>query len=204
MKILCLLVTCLNPQNRGSNNGDVRNKQYSDGLEKFFSYKHILDEHNVQICLTDNTCTELPSYINLPDGVITRLVNNNKGAINKGVGLIGQWLDCKDIIEQYDYVIHFEPRQLLVNFNFINNFLENPRDLFTHNHATRHFNTGLCALKSNFLIDYSTNCNLQHMYMRGISIETDLYNWYTNNNISHEILEKMNLIWYDGLKPVLF
>jgi len=176
---------------------DIRLEQYITGLKKVFEYKEILDKHNVHICLTDNTATDIDKRILdvLPDNVkVVACVNNRFGSKNKGAGVIEQWTYCKDLIKEYEWFIHFEPRQLLQNFNFITNFLDNPRNLFTMNLNSSHFNTGLFCMKSKLLL-----CYIQHTpapKLKGC-IENDLYN-YVKNNDSFDLLDKMELIWFDS------
>lgn len=175
---------------------DTRLKQYITGLKKVFEYKAILDKHNVQVYLTDNTTTDIDKRILdvLPDNVkVVTCVNNRFGSKNKGAGDIEQWTYCKDLIKEYEWFIHFEPRQLLQNFNFITNFLNNPRNLFTMNRNSSRFNTGLFCIKSKLLLGY-----IKHTpppKLKG-NIEDDLYH-YVKNNDSFDLLDKMELIWFD-------
>jgi len=171
-------------------------KQYIDGINKFLEYKTIMDKHNIDICLTDNTCDILPEYISdlLPDDVMVKVNTNNMGKKNKGIGLIGQWKTCEELMMNYDYIIHFEPRQLLINFDFINLFLINPCNLFTINCNNPTFNTGLFTLHSNILMDYISNNTMTEF----VSIENDLFNWCVDNNIEYNIIDKMNIVWYNN------
>jgi hypothetical protein len=200
-----MLPICCYPTNSGSNRGAERIQQYVKGLVKFFEYNDVLKKHNVDIYIVDNSIKDgdsLPAELLtiLPDSVIinTRL-NNTFGCVNKGAGLIEQWLYCKDIIAKYDWLIHFEPRQLLLNFNFINDFLENPRNLFTLGNGNNHFNTGLFCIETTKLLHYCHNINLNIMVLHSISIEYDLFNYIKNNNILFYICPKMELIWLEYL-----
>ena len=202
-KILCMLPMCCYPANHNSNKGNERIQQYVKGLTKFFEYNDILKKHGVDIYLVDNSIkvgVSLPRDILaiLPDNVkINTSLNNTFGALNKGAGLIEQWLYCNDIIAQYDWFIHFEPRQLLLNFNFINNFLDNPRNLFTLGGGRIYFYTGLFTIDSKILLDYYQNINLPNMISSLISIEHDLYYYFLKNEIKFNVCEKMELVWHD-------
>ncbi len=45
--------------------------------------------------------------------------DNDTGRINKGSGLIAQWGHAlPDLVGKYDYTVHYEPRQQLVNLSF--------------------------------------------------------------------------------------
>ena len=199
MKILCLLVTCLNPTNRLCNNGDERMQQFINGLEKFYHYASDFPD-NVDICITDNTTTQLPESINsiIPSNTQTILCTENGGKKNKGVGLIKQWRYCKDVIAQYDYIIHFEPRQLLTSNLFFTTFFNDLTDLFTYNINVRVFNTGLIAMKTSTLINYIDTIDTNKMENENISIEYNLYDFYIDNHLTFNTIEKMGLIWYDG------
>ena len=200
-----MLPICCYPTNSGSNRGAERIQQYVEGLVKFFEYNDIFKKQNVDIYIVDNSIKDgdsLPAELLtiLPDSVIINTsLNNTFGCVNKGAGLIEQWLYCKDIIAKYDWLIHFEPRQLLLNFNFINNFLENPRNLFTLGNGNNHFNTGLFCIETTKLLHYCHNINLNIMVLHSISIEYDLFNYIKNNNILFYICTKMELIWLEYL-----
>lgn len=202
MKILICLNICILSTNSLSNSQNERIQQYVNGLSAFFNYKKILDKYDIDIYITDNTIdniNDIPIQILnvLPKNVKFSVFNNNiYGCYNKGAGLIQTWLYNKELISQYDWFIHFEPRQLLKSFNFIENFLKNPRNLFTINVNIKHFNTGLFCLESKHLIDYISNTDLRHMINNSISIECDLYNNINNKGINYDVLDKMDLIWF--------
>jgi hypothetical protein len=196
-----MLPICCYPTNTGSNRGEERIQQYVKGLVKFFEYNNVLKKHNVDIYIVDNSIKygdSLPKDILaiLPDNVkINTCFNNEFGSKNKGAGLVEQWLYCKDIIEKYDWFIHFEPRQLLLNFNFINDFLENPRNLFKISGPS--FNTGLFAIKTNVLLKFSNSIYLHEMCRLSKSIECILYDYFIKNMIPFSLTEKIYLIWHD-------
>ena len=201
--ILCMLPICCYPTNTDSNRGRERIQQYVKGLGKFFEYNDIFKKHNIDIYLVDNSIK--PGYTLprdllaiLPNNVkINTSINNTFGSLNKGAGLIEQWLYCKELIAKYYWIIHFEPRQLLLNFNFINNFLENPRNLFTLGSGNNHFNTGLFCIETSKLLHYCQNIDMNVMVTQSLSIEFDLFNYIKKNNILFYICSTMELIWFD-------
>lgn len=203
-KILCLMPICINPSNKMSNCGKERIDQYVEGFTKFFEYINILNEHNIDIIVFDNSIAKnekLPQelLIIFPSNVIVLTGNNNKyGKFNKGAGLIETWNYLKNTISQYDYLIHFEPRQLLLNFNFINHFLNKNCNLFTMgNSDIKHFNTGLFTIQCEFLIKYISQINLDLMVFKQISIEYDIYDYFVKNEIPFFLKDNMELIWHD-------
>ena len=78
--------------------------------------------------------------------------------MNKGAGVISQWLDCKETIQQYDWFVHFEPRLLLYDYAFLNSIIRNPRNVFTSHED--YYNTGLFCIKSDMLLKFSLGINL--------------------------------------------
>lgn len=201
-KILCILPICCFPTNEYSCKGSERIQQYIDGFKKFFEYIEILNNYNVDIYIFDNTIDKnqvLPQEILeiIPSNV--KIINdsvNNYGGINKGAGLIESWIYLKNIIEQYDFLIHFEPRQLLINFDFILCFLQNNANTFTFSKDQTQFNTGLFCIDCKILLYLISNINIEFMINNIISIETLLYNFFIENNIQFIVKDKMNLIWY--------
>ena len=209
-KILCILPICINPTNNSSNTGLERIEQYITGLNKFFEYIEILNNYKVDIIIFDNTINKtemLPEKILeiIPDNV--KVINdnvNNYGCINKGAGLIECWKYLNNSISQYDFFIHFEPRQLLLNFNFITNFLENPRNLFTYGENNNHFNTGLFCISCKVLITFIKSINLHEMCQKCISIEYILLDFFKKFNIPYCLTDKMELVWFPHLcKPII-
>ena len=209
-KILCILPICINPTNNSSNKGLERIEQYVSGLSKFFQYIDTLNKYVVDIIIFDNTIKKTES---LPDKIlqiipknvkiITDIVNNY-GCINKGAGLIESWMYLNNYICQYDFLIHFEPRQLLLNFNFITNFLENPRNLFTYGENRYHFNTGLFCISCKILMVFIHSVKLNEMCHNYISIEDILFDFFKKFNIPYSLMDKMELVWFPHLcKPII-
>jgi hypothetical protein len=173
--------------------------QYLNGIKKV---KELNPESDIYI--SDNS-----NYLNEKSDILHYLIENNihiikdapnnYGKINKGAGLIENWKHNISLLKKYEYIIHFEPRLLLIDNYFINNFLENKRNLFTLNHPILmpHFNTGLFTIKSDILINYINTREINVLCIKSISIENDLINYFKNNNISYHILDKLNVYWFD-------
>jgi|UniRef100_A0A6C0CY03 hypothetical protein len=173
--------------------------QYLNGIKKV---KELNPESDIYI--SDNS-----NYLNEKSDILQYLIENNihiikdapnnYGKINKGAGLIENWKHNISLLKKYEYIIHFEPRLLLIDNYFINNFLENKRNLFTLNHPILmpHFNTGLFTIKSDILINYINTIKINVFCNNSISIENDLINYFKNNNISYHILDKLNVYWFD-------
>lgn len=202
-KIMCLLCCCLYPSNSSSINNETRIQEYIIGLTKFFEYNTILKVNNVDIVIIDNSITSDKKIDNkileiLPNNVKIITHSNNKyGAINKGGGLIENWLYINKMLSNYNWLIHFEPRQHLKSFYFIESFLKQPRNLFTLGENKEHFNTGLFCIKMCDLLNYLASVNLDIMITNYISIEYHLFNFIITNSINYDLLDKMDLIWFN-------
>lgn len=204
MKIIFLLNICCFPENTSSFNNKIRTQQYIDGLNTVFQYNNIIKNHDIDVYIVDNTIKNdetLPREILniIPSNVhLSLCLKNELGKKNKGAGLIDTWKYNKDLIQKYDWIIHFEPRQSLKSFQFVESFLKEPRNLFTININVEHFNTGLFCISKENLINYINNCDLNKMVNNSISIEDDLYKYFQDNKINYDTLEKMDLLWFAG------
>ena len=135
---------------------EKRIEQIYRGVKKFLVKKCKED-----IIFFDNT---IPKEKNIPEDLekllkdnnitINHDLNNNYGGFNKGAGLLEVWTSNKEILSNYEYILYFEPRQLIINFNFIENFLENPRNLFVYGEGKKCFITGLFGIKTSLLLEY--------------------------------------------------
>ena len=171
-----------------------RIKQYQNGINKIFEFNKDCD-----IIIADNG-----NNFNFKlNGKITVIKNNpnNYGKINKGAGLIEIWRNNIELLKKYDYIIHFEPRQLLINNDFINDFIKNPRNLFTIGKEQNHFNTGLFCIKSSTLLQYIRLNSPQLLVVKKLGIEYSLYHFFLRNKIHFDTREKMNLIWFPTDHP---
>ena len=102
---------------------ELRIKQYISGIQQIRDLNP-----DIEIYISDNS-----NYLNKPSNILDIIQQNkikiikntpNKyGHINKGSGLLENWQYNLSIIEKYEYIIHFEPRQLLKSNYFIDTFL---------------------------------------------------------------------------------
>jgi len=212
-KFLLQLIASIQPPYCSKDEVKKRNNQILEGLKKFFEYKEKLKIQNCDYHLLENTVL---NYDNLSKDIQDFAHENNLkiifsphniyGCKNKGAGEIENFKFAKEVISNYQWFIHFEPRQLLISHQFFDSFFENPRNLFTINKnpdAPRHFNTGLYATESKNIIkfiDQFSHSELQNMVSNSSSIEYIIYEFYVKNNIEFDTLDKMDLIWFDGEK----
>ena len=187
--------------------GEKRNLQYVKGLKSYFK----LHKENVDSCedvyIIDNTVLNKSKVDKTILEVIPEEVNlifthkNNYGKLNKGAGLIEGWEHNKELIKQYDFIFHHEPRQELINFNFYKTFISNPKNLFLALHNTQ-FWTGTMILKSKHLLEYIENSPVEKLGPYGISIESDMYNFFKDKEIPFNTVEKLGIEWHDESKKV--
>jgi hypothetical protein len=201
-KFICILPICSNPTNCESVTGEKRIQQYIDGFNKFFEYISVLNDNLVDIYIFDNTVDKNSKIhdrlleVIPPNVTIINDIVNTYGKRNKGAGLIEMWRYLRDIITNYDFLIHFEPRQLLLNFDFIHLFFENPNNLFTYGENKIHFNTGLFCINCTILLSFIDIVDIEYMSYNSICVEYLIFDFFIENKIPYNVTEKMNLIWF--------
>lgn len=181
--------------------GEDRINQYIDGFDTFLKGHDRFS--GIDFIISDNTSldvSEIDQRIisRFPAGSRLFLSRNNQvGGLNNGAGLIFTWRCLEDEFRRHDWVIHHEPRQKTRNFDFIDSFLSNPRNLFTINKEHgRHFNTGLFCISSTSLIDYCKSIDLIEMVKNSISIEDHIFQFFHREKIPFDVREEMGLTWY--------
>lgn len=135
--------------------------------------------------------------------------DNSLGKKNKGAGLITQFKKVLPLIsKEYEYVISFEPRQELENYNFFEQFLLDRQSYFRLEKVRAkkyrifpfllvQVMTGLFAMRRNDLEKYVLQVNLSWMVIRRISIERNLYKFLYRSGISFGRVARLNLLWHD-------
>lgn len=205
-KVFFELRTAFNVGNKkGVSNGKERTEQYINGLKKFFSYSFYENKNlNVTTFLCDNT-TENKEEIDIEIiNIIPSNVNyilkkkNNFGQFNKGAGLIEFWRENREELKKNDWVMYFEPRLILNSPDFINSFLENPKNMFTYNADSNHFNTGIFSIKTSDLLRFEESINLFDMVNNFWSIEDLLYKFFLKENIEFYTFDKMGVTWHNA------
>ena len=112
-----------------SNKQIERFGQFYDGLAAFFRHSKPFTENGTKIYLIDNTITSIDSVPGKirrmldANGVEVYLFNRNEyGSINKGAGEIQSIQHMKETIAQYQWFIHFEPRQVMQSSYFAESY----------------------------------------------------------------------------------
>lgn len=202
------IATFINDHDSTMEKNMMRKEQILRGLIKLFEYN--FNKYNCDILITDNTCESLPEeYLTvLPEGTLIRIFNNNTvGCINKGAGLLQKWLYNMDIIKKYEWIIHFEGRQLLQNYSFFDRFFENPAVYFrygdpcdTTNHS--HFYTGIFSISSTDLSNFCEYMPINYLIMHRISIEYPIRDYMISKA---NIVDTIGLRWFQARKePIDF
>ena len=129
--------------------------------------------------------------------------SNKYGGINKGAGVIENYISRFDLLKNYEYILHFEPRQKLISTVFFEIFLEKPSNIFKY--AERHWRNFYRV--NNFYTDY-----LQFNPPHGSSLLIMLIEPITNQNISmsmkylifrrnnldFRIVKRLGLCWHNS------
>jgi len=175
-----------------------RMKQYLNGLQSIvnFGYTNLILSDNSNY-LRENRGKEMKKQMIDEKIQLIDDTPNEYGFQNKGAGVLEHYIHAKKLLSGYDYIIHFEPRQVLVNNNFIENFIENPGNLFTYNKKGKHFNTGLFCLKTIDFYSFVENNTPQSMVSKKSCLEDLLYSFIKSKEIKFRLLDKMGLTWYD-------
>jgi len=186
----------------------LRKQQLINGLKKLFEYDY--KKHTCDILITDNTCTDLYPELQelLPEGTIVRCFRDNHvGAINKGAGLIQKWLYNQETLLQYEWILHFEGRQLLQSFEFMDRFFADPRTYFRYGNPfdssdLSHFYTGLFTVKVQDLFRFCSLYPIERLLKQHISIEYAMKDVLIDRTI---LVPRLQLRWFQSRKdPIDF
>jgi hypothetical protein len=206
---VCELRLAFEPPYTDKEKLDARYTQHYNGLQKVLEYN--FQANNCELYLLDNTLSDINQ---IPKNILDLLEKNSVeiilsktnryGSVNKGAGDIENLKLIVEKLKKYEWFIHFEPRQLLLSFQFFDNFFQNPRNLFTLNknpNAPPHFNTGLYACTTSDIIEFANmfdDNTIQQMVSNSISIEYILYSFFHKNQIQYSTLDKMDLLWFNN------
>ena len=200
------IATFINETDHAMEKNALRREQIRAGLAKLFEYD--FRGHSCDILITDNTCATLPDeYMSLlPAGTIVRCFNENTvGAINKGAGLIQKWLYNMEILKEYEWILHFEGRQLLLTHAFFDRFFASPAAYFRygdpHNRANHsHFYTGIFSIRSADLQAFCDVMPIPRLIRERISIEYPMKDFMISKTT---VLETVGLRWFQARKEYI-
>lgn len=220
---LVILQTAMNPNPEiVTSFGEERLRQYIEGFEKIYELSGKYREFDFVI--SDNTITpdwkmpkELEKIISKIDGIRKIFFYENELAVkNKGCGVLA---GLKKVVEKidmsgYSYCIYFEPRQLLLNFKFFDNFLKKPANYFKYEKYRvtastkpalirlffkifpfyrKQFNVGLFSLETRTFCDYVKKTDLQYLADNRISMEEDMLK--LKKRVKIEEVGELGIMW---------
>ena len=198
-------------------NSEERIGQYVKGFEQVavISGKY----KDIDVYLVDNTVDD----VSMIDGRLTTALekipgykgaiyfsDNKYGKKNKGAGLICAW---KGFLEKtkddYDYIISFEPRQELLNYDLFDRFMKHQNSYFRlMRPRVKKFRvipimlhqvlTGFSIFRREDLKKYTQEVNLEIMTNDKISIEDDLFDFLFRNQIEFEVVRFAGIRWHDA------
>lgn len=193
------------------NRGEERIEQIYSGIKKFLSHFDLLtNKEKCQIFFVDNTIESkdsIPKKIKeiLEENNIIQLVQikNYYGSKNKGAGDIDIWRENLNIMSDFKWILHFEPRTILNSSEFINKCLTSPSNLFKilrPDNTGEHFYTGLFMMDIEDLKDYINSINLDTMVNNCISIEYSLFEFMQSFKFNKfkEYTKKLKVTWNDS------
>lgn len=196
-----ILKSAYNPAeapNRHTHTGEERVLQFINGYNSFF--KNFKERDDTDVFVMDGTIDSvdliderikkiIPSYVKFK----LRL-NNKYGVFNNGAGDIETWRFYEDLLKQYKWIVHFEPRTSLITFSFFKNFYRGKRNLFALDNTGNQFYTGLFSISTELLLNFS-RLDLDWMVENSISIEKILHDYM--NDKPKEIVESAGVVWFD-------
>ena len=162
--------------------GLQRIKQHILGLKRLEQLDVFKDFSN--IIFTDNTVNSkilVPRKITktLPLNTIYILRRINKiGKFNKGAGLIENLQYCIKYIENFDYLVYFEPRLYAENNYFFKDFLSKPRNLFYKQKNA--YKSGYFGVSTADFINFLNKTNTNEMIEKNLTVESLLFKEFEN------------------------
>lgn len=180
--------------------GDIRKKQYIEGL-RVFSRK--MKKYKLDTFIIDNSCPfdSLPNRIKriITKRNITYINNtpNNLGKRNKGSGLLEAWKDNLELLERYEWIIHFEPRQKMVDDKIVRSFIKEERiPYFKRRTRFGGLETGFFIMKSSDMIEWIKSQNALQLANSSGSLEHRIEAFLKFKNIAYKQVSDLGLLWY--------
>ena len=224
LKTLVILTTAFNPSSTHHTAfGDTRLRQYVLGLSRVAEVLKQRPEFDAII--VDNTITDgwqMPAELQkvvqaMPRTKTVFFSDNALPSINKGCGNVIAWRRAQQATNDfadYNYVIHFEPRCLLLDFSFFEQFERRPAGyiLFekirptSSNQCKRMLMkllpvyhtqtwTGIFSITTTNFRQMLKSIDVQQMADKKISLENVVYDYRQ----FFRPVRKLGLLWHDAL-----
>lgn len=216
MKTAIVMPTAFISTNPNSNGREERIAQYVAGFKQVADL--VAKHPEFDVFFVDSTVEDpstldarlMESLNSIPNlKKVHFFYNNDYGKKNKGAGVIVQWRGILPFIgDEYEYVIHFEPRQELENFSFFETFLKSPkRYLKVMKSKVKRLKvipwtitqmwTGLMSLTKQDYAGYCAQADLDKMVFYRTSLESDLYQYIVRKKLPFQNLDTLGILWDD-------
>jgi hypothetical protein len=217
MKTALILPTAFVTTFNSGANSETRIQQYIQGFKQIAEVSSKYSD--LDVYLVDNTVDD-PSRV---DGRLTEALqaipglkdilyfsDNEYGKVNKGAGLICAWRGFLARTKiNYDFVISFEPRQELLNYDLFDRFVAHPNSYFRlMRPKVKKFRvfpimlhqvlTGFSIFRKEDMEKYCKEADLETMVRDRISIEDDLFDFLFRNQVSFEVVSFAGIRWHDA------
>lgn len=201
------LITCLftlyPPNSPYFTQGSQRENEFVEGFRRFRKIYDELLSKEFSVLLVENTVSsveEVPQAIRnewSDDWNFIATESNRYGGSNKGAGIVENYLLLKQggILDDYDWIIHFEPRLSLNDGSFFETFIKSPMNQFTPATEGQYF-TGLFSLESDALGEFINQISLEEMTMKRINLENIIYHFMVTK--PKRELDKVSCTWHDA------
>jgi len=183
---------------RFSYSGEDRVGQFINGYSSFFD--NFKPTEDTDVYIMDGTIDSVDSIDLRIREIIPKHVKyelhlkNDYGTKNNGAGVIETWRLHEDLLKEYKWIIHFEPRTVLRGFDFFNHFYSNKKSLFALDNTGQQFYTGLFSISSELLLDFA-DLDLDQMVQQSIGLEKALHDYMQNK--PKEIVDSVGIVWFD-------
>ncbi len=200
---------------------DERIRQYCAGFSRI---AEVIQKYpnDFDVFWVDNTIEPEKQYDQRLMSAIKALPNlcgektfydNEYGRVNKGCGVIAAWRGVLPSLAAggYTYVIHFEPRQEMVDISFFDQFVAAPETYLKvtsvkvkfmriFSKTLKQFWTGLFSCPVEALREYCEQANLKQLAETRVSLETDLFQYAKKKKWAFKTLANLGLRWHDAFK----
>ncbi len=183
--------------------GEERILQYSEGFKIFFNfYKNYYDRYE-DVYIVDNTLkdishldkrikNEIPANVNI---IFTQ--KNEHGKLNKGAGILENWMEVESLASNYEFVFHFEPRLKLKSTKIFDQFAKEKKTTFL-SHKIKQFKTGLIIFKMSDFKKYLSQRKTSDLCYPYTSLEDDIYSFFEKDKKNFTLIDKPDILWHDS------
>lgn len=207
MNLLVCLFTLNPPNHPYFSQGSTREQEFVEGFRRLRQlYEENLSEGFTVLLVENSVLTkeDVPKTILSEwseDWFFLPTNSNEFGPRNKGAGIVEnwQWLAEMGILNDYEWLVHFEPRLSLKDGSFFEEFLKSPRSLFSPAAENQYF-TGLFSMKTDDVAHFANSVNLEKMVEHHVSFENLIFEYMKNK--PHQVLERVSCLWHDSFAGV--